>query len=116
MSLYKPVNDVFDIPGQMAHNVLAVCDGFAVAIKERGAFQQPQNCGGAKHHKGRKPDWCFAEPEPPNGRRSAYSLVMRSAIFNPLYATLCAKSGGKNRRFTGAGKRWQSLPRPPLGV
>jgi len=37
----------------IAHNVPAVCDGFAVAIKEREAFQQPQNCGGAKHHKGR---------------------------------------------------------------
>jgi len=35
----------------MSHNVPAVCDGFAVAIKEREAFQQPQNCGGAKHHK-----------------------------------------------------------------
>jgi len=52
------------IPAAITHNVPAVCDGFVVAIKERGAFQQPQNCGGAKHHKGRKPDWCFAEPEP----------------------------------------------------
>jgi hypothetical protein len=52
-------------PAQMSYNVPAVCDGFAVAIKEREAFQQPQNCGGAKHHKGRKPDWCFVEPEPP---------------------------------------------------
>ena len=38
--------------GAISHNVLAVCDGFAVAIKKREAFQQPQNCGGAKHHKG----------------------------------------------------------------
>jgi hypothetical protein len=60
MSLYKLVSDVFVIPSSMAHNVLAVCDGFAVAIKERGAFQQPQNCGGAERHKGRKPDWRFA--------------------------------------------------------
>jgi hypothetical protein len=29
----------------MAHNVPAVYDVFAVAIKERGAFQQPQKCG-----------------------------------------------------------------------
>jgi hypothetical protein len=27
----------------IAHNVPAVYDVFAVAIKERGAFQQPQN-------------------------------------------------------------------------
>jgi hypothetical protein len=26
---------------------------FVVAVKEREAFQQPQNCGGAKYHKGR---------------------------------------------------------------
>jgi hypothetical protein len=38
---------------KMAHNVLAVCDVFAVAIKEHEVFQQPQKCGGAKHHKGR---------------------------------------------------------------
>ena len=37
----------------MAHNVPAVCDGFAVAIKEHEVFQQPQNCGAVKHHKGR---------------------------------------------------------------
>jgi len=42
-----------EILKRIAHNVLAVCDGFAVAIKEREAFQQPQNCGGAKRHKGR---------------------------------------------------------------
>jgi hypothetical protein len=29
----------------MAHNVLAVYDVFAVAIREREAFQQPQKCG-----------------------------------------------------------------------
>jgi hypothetical protein len=38
----------------------AVCDGFVVAIKEHEVFQQPQNCGGAKHHKGRKPDCVFS--------------------------------------------------------
>jgi len=38
--------------GHISYNVPAVCDGFAVAIKECEAFQQPQNCGGAKHHKG----------------------------------------------------------------
>ena len=59
----------------MALNVLAVCDVFAVAIKETVGFQQLQKCGGAKYHKGRKPDWYFAEPEPPTGRRSAYRPV-----------------------------------------
>jgi len=47
------------------HLTLQVTDVFAVAIKEREAFQQQQKCGGAKRHKGRKPDWRFAEPEPP---------------------------------------------------
>jgi len=58
--LIKPFYGQSQILGQMAHNVLAVCDVFAVAIKEREAFQQPQKCGGAKMHKGRKPDCIFA--------------------------------------------------------
>jgi hypothetical protein len=33
------------ILGQMAYNVPAVYDVFAVAIKEREAFQQLQKCG-----------------------------------------------------------------------
>jgi hypothetical protein len=48
------------LPTNISHNVPAVNDVFAVAIKERGAFQQPQKCGGAKMHKGRKPDCIFA--------------------------------------------------------
>jgi hypothetical protein len=36
----------------IAYNVPAVYDVFAVAIKEREAFQQPQKCGGEKTHKG----------------------------------------------------------------
>jgi len=64
----------------MAHNVSAVCDGFAVAIKERGAFQQPQNCGEAKRHKGRKPDWRFAEPEPPIGGEAHTDLLCEVAL------------------------------------
>ena len=47
---YTPLPNQFK---KLAHNVMAVCDGFAVAIKEREVCQQPQNCGGAKHHKGR---------------------------------------------------------------
>jgi hypothetical protein len=38
---------------QIAYNVPAVCDVFAVAINEHEAFQQPQKCGGEKPHKGR---------------------------------------------------------------
>jgi hypothetical protein len=37
----------------MSHNVPAVYDVFAVAIKETAGFQQPQKCGGEKPHKGR---------------------------------------------------------------
>jgi hypothetical protein len=44
----------------MAHNVPAVYDVFAVAIKETTGFQQPQKCGGEKPHKGRKPDCGFS--------------------------------------------------------
>jgi hypothetical protein len=37
----------------ISSNVPAVYDVFAVAIKKREAFQQPQKCGGEKPHKGR---------------------------------------------------------------
>jgi hypothetical protein len=46
----------------LSHNVPAVCDGFAVAIKEHEVFQQPQNCGGVKHHKGRSPTGVLRNP------------------------------------------------------
>jgi len=36
-------------------------------------------CGGAKHHKGRKPDWCFAEPEPPEQGGEQLPFVICSA-------------------------------------
>jgi hypothetical protein len=32
----------------LSHNVPVVYDVFAVAIKEREAFQQPQKCGGVR--------------------------------------------------------------------
>jgi hypothetical protein len=44
----------------IAHNVPAVYDIFAVAIKETVDFQQPQKCGGEKTHKGRKPNCVFS--------------------------------------------------------
>jgi hypothetical protein len=46
----------------IAPNVPAVYDVFAVAIKEREAFQQPQKCGGEKPHKGRSPTAVFRSP------------------------------------------------------
>jgi hypothetical protein len=49
----------YTVFGGMSSNVPAVYDVFAVAIKEREAFQQPQKCGGTKMHKGRKPDCVF---------------------------------------------------------
>jgi hypothetical protein len=57
----------------MAHNVPAVYDVFAVAIKEAVGFQQPQKCGGEKPHQGRSPTAVFRSPS----RRSIYSPVMR---------------------------------------
>jgi hypothetical protein len=39
---------------QMSHNVPAVYDVFASPIKERGAFQCLQKCGGEKMPKGAK--------------------------------------------------------------
>jgi hypothetical protein len=50
------------ILGTMAHNVPAVYDVFAVAIKETAGFQQPQKCGGEKPHKGRRPTAVFRRP------------------------------------------------------
>ena len=55
--------------------------------------------GEIKHHKGRKPDWCFSNPEPPNRRRSVYCLLsdrLRSASIMPLtqlvlYVYYCLK-------------------------
>jgi hypothetical protein len=43
----------------------------------RSIFTGAKKCGVAKHHKGRKPDWCFAQPEPPDRAVSVYSPVMR---------------------------------------
>jgi hypothetical protein len=40
-----PINRFRDFQKLMAYNVPAVYDVFAAAIKERGAFQQPQKCG-----------------------------------------------------------------------
>jgi hypothetical protein len=49
----------------MSHNVPAVYDGFAVAIKERGAFQQLQKCGWSVGWE--RSDLAERNPEPPTG-------------------------------------------------
>jgi hypothetical protein len=61
---------------KMSHNVPAVYDVFAVAIKECEAFQQPQKCGGEKPHKGRKADWGFFVARGRYCARSIYRPVM----------------------------------------
>jgi hypothetical protein len=53
------------ILGIIAHNVPAVYDVFAVAIKEREAFQQPQKCGWSKAWE--RSDLAERNPEPPTG-------------------------------------------------
>jgi hypothetical protein len=51
-----------NILAPIAHTVPAVYDVFAVAIKETVGFQQPQNVGGEKPHKGRRPTTVFCSP------------------------------------------------------
>jgi hypothetical protein len=46
----------------ISHNVPAVYDVFAAAIKETVGFQQPQKCGGEKPHQGRRPTAVFRSP------------------------------------------------------
>jgi hypothetical protein len=58
--LSSPFAFLHKILGPTAHNVPAVYDVWAVAIKETVGFQQPQKCGGEKPHKGRKPDCGFS--------------------------------------------------------
>jgi hypothetical protein len=50
-------------------------------ISETVGFAGLAKCGGAKNHKGRKPDWCFAEPEPPEWAVSANRLLSAGFCF-----------------------------------
>jgi hypothetical protein len=44
----------------ISYNVPAVNEGFLCPIRKmRKHFTGAKNFGGAKHHKGRKPDWRF---------------------------------------------------------
>jgi hypothetical protein len=54
---------------------LQVTDVFAVAIKEREAFQQQQKCGGAKYRRGRSPNGVLWNPNRPNRAVSSYRLL-----------------------------------------
>ena len=47
--------------GKMTHNVSVVYDVFAVAIKEREAFQQPQKCAGMSRGRRSRPRRMEAE-------------------------------------------------------
>jgi hypothetical protein len=49
------------ILGQMAYNVSVVYDVFAVAIKKREAFQQPQKCAGIRRGRRSRPSRMEAE-------------------------------------------------------
>jgi hypothetical protein len=76
----------------MAHNVPAVYDVFAVAIKEREAFQQPQKCGGAKHHKGRSPTGVLCSPSRRQAAKhiqTCYMQYARTLLFLVIIPTLC---------------------------
>jgi hypothetical protein len=68
---------------RLRRNFPVVYDVFAVAIKEREAFQQPQKCGGAKHHKGRSPTGVLRNPTV----GSAYNPVRRRSGFTELFFT-----------------------------
>jgi hypothetical protein len=67
---------------KIAPNVPAVYDVFAVAIKERGAFQQPQKCGGEKSHKGRRPSRLPAAKR----KQSCYAKLGRTSLFFILFS------------------------------
>jgi hypothetical protein len=56
------VNIFSDNFTQIAPNVPAVYDVFAVAIKETVGFQGLQKYGGEKTHKGRRPTAVFRSP------------------------------------------------------
>jgi len=56
-------------------------------------FQHTKKCGGAKRHKGRKPDWCFAEPEPPTGGEAHTDLLdeVRPVLISIIYTSVFIK-------------------------
>jgi hypothetical protein len=74
----------------MAHNVPAVYDVFAVAIKETVGFQQPQKCAGVRRGSRRRPS--RTEAKPPKGAQhiqTCYAKWRRIPLFyfniNPIF-------------------------------
>jgi hypothetical protein len=41
-------------------------------------FTGTKKCAGTKHHKGRQPDWCFVEAEPPEQGGEQLPFVKKS--------------------------------------
>jgi hypothetical protein len=66
----------------IAHNVPAVYDVFAVAIKETVGFQQPQKCGGEKPHKGQRPTAVFRSPSRLLAAKHIQPVMRRPAVFH----------------------------------
>ena len=62
-----------------------VTDVLRLRIRACVARPATAKCGGAKCHKGRKPDWRFAEPEPPEQGGEQLLFVMCRKIFSPFY-------------------------------
>jgi hypothetical protein len=83
----KALNNIQKILAAIAHNVPAVYDVFAVAIKETVGFQQPQKCAGEKTHKGRSPTAFFRRPSPllrAQHIQSCYTTFGRTPFFFKL--------------------------------
>ena len=94
----------------MSHNVPAVYDVFAVAIRETVGFQQPQKCGGEKPHKGRRPTGVFRSPRAllrPKHIQSCYMplgcfTIFSSSLFLLLISFLIFIMGSKFIIFSTA--------------
>jgi hypothetical protein len=64
----------------MSYNVPAVYDVFAVAIKEREAFQQLQKCGWSEAWE--HSDLAEQNPEPPTGGEAYTDLLGEVPVFH----------------------------------
>ena len=69
---------------QIAHNVLGIRRS-SPPYKALRSNAVGWNVGEIKHHKGRKPDWCFSNPEPPNRRRSVYRLLCAVWVLSDFF-------------------------------
>ena len=64
----------FNEVAKLSHNVLGIRRS-SPPNKALRSKAVGWNVGERKHHKGRKPDWCFSNPEHPNRVRSVYRLL-----------------------------------------